>query len=337
MRFGKVLVGITIPAASVLSYNSFYASDFDLSSDKIYISGDTIGLSVKGEVEVVGTFAVSDASNLVKPWERTSIQKGDKILEVNGKEVDSIVNFKKMISSSSTEDVELKLSRNGTTLTETLTRTKNENGDYTLGLYVKDKIMGVGTLTYVIKDSQIFGSLGHNLGDTLGEIDGSILEANLVGVKKAESGQVGEKKAKLTRAKLGEVFKNTSTGVHGKVSSNFSYKGLKSYSVAKKEEVHEGKATILTNISGDEVEEFEIEIYDMKKQESSATKSFKVKVVDDDLIDQTGGIIQGMSGSPIIQDGKAIGALTHVFVNSPTSGYGIFLEWMLQDGGVTLK
>ncbi len=335
----KILLG-SLLAASVIFPSSLHNLDalvLDTNKEKILVSGDTIGLSVSSGVEVIGTFGVKTENGIEKPWKETSIQKGDKILSINGVNVNTIDDVKNYVSSAKDNNIKLKLERNGQSLEEGIERVKRENGEYTIGLYIKDKVLGVGTLTYVIKDEGIFGSLGHNLNTSLGDTEGYIIDADLISVKKAKDGVVGEKKARIGSEKVGTIEKNTTTGIHGYINSDYDLSGFKEYTVARKEEVKEGKAYILANVDGNAIDKFEIEIFDIKNQKTKDTKSFKIRVVDKTLLDKTGGIIQGMSGSPIIQDNKIVGAVTHVFINNPNEGYGIFIEWMLDDMGVDLK
>ncbi len=335
----KLLLGSLLAVGTVFQGGiiELDALVLDTQKDKILVSGDTIGLSVSSGVEVIGTFGVKTEDGIKKPWKGSTVQKGDKILSINGEKVDSIDDVKKCVNNSNDVNVTLQIERNGQKINETIQRVKKENGEYTIGLYIKDKILGVGTLTYVIKDAGIFGSLGHNLNATLGEIDGYVIDADLISVKKADNGIVGEKNARIGTDKFGTIEKNTTTGIHGYINSNYNLSNLPEYQVAKKEEVREGTAYILANIDGNLIEKFEIEIFDLKNQKVKDTKSFKIRVTDRKLIDKTGGIIQGMSGSPIIQNNKIIGAVTHVFINNPDEGYGIFIEWMLDDMDVDLK
>ncbi len=336
----KKLLLRSLLTASIVFPSGLYQLDalvLDVDKEKILVSGDTIGLSVSSGVEVIGTFGVKTEDGIKKPWKNTTIQKGDKILSIDGESVTSINDVKKCVNAAKTASISVQLERNGQTIDETIERVKKENGEYTIGLYIKDKILGVGTLTYVIKDEGIFGSLGHNLNASIGDIDGYIIDAELIAVKKADDGIVGEKKARIGTDKVGIIEKNTNTGIHGHISSNYDLSELKEYKVAKKEEVKEGTAYILANVDGNTIEKFEIEIYDVKNQKTKDTKSFKIRVKDEKLLSKTGGIIQGMSGSPVIQDNKIVGAVTHVFINNPEEGYGIFIEWMLEDMGVDLK
>ncbi len=335
----KFIIGsiLTVSVSLHGSLTELSAIELNTDTDKILVSGDTIGLSVSNGVEIIGTFGVKTDNGIKKPWEGTSIQKGDKILSIDGIDVDSIADVKEYVAKSANSELVLKLDSNGTIKSEKIKRVTKENGDYTIGLYIKDKVLGVGTLTYVIRDEGIFGSLGHNLNTEIGDIDGQLIEADLISVKKADDGIVGEKKARISNDKIGTIEKNTTSGIHGFINDSYDLTNLTEYSVAKKEEVTNGTAYVLANVDGNSIEKFEVEIFDIKSQKTKDIKSFKIKVKDKDLIEKTGGIIQGMSGSPIIQKNKIIGAVTHVFVDNPEEGYGIYIEWMLNDMDVELK
>ncbi len=334
----KVLFGGFTILGSVLSQSiDIEALTLDSDKDKIHVSGDTIALSVNGDVEVIGTYAVKTSNGLVKPWGETSVQKGDTILKIDNKDVKSLSDVKKHINNAKNDRIQVLIKRNNKEYKETFTRVKKLNGDYSLGLYVKDKVLGIGTLTYVIEDEGIFGSLGHNLNSDIGAVDGKLKDAELISINKGTKQEVGEKRAKIGQTNIGTIEKNTKSGIHGSINSNLDLSNLPTYAIGKKEDVRKGKATILANVDGNKIEEFDIEIYDVKKQNKKSVKSFKIKVKDRDLLEKTGGIVQGMSGSPIIQDGKIVGAVTHVFVGDPANGYGIYIEWMLEDMGIDVK
>jgi len=209
-----------------------------------------------------------------------------------------------------------------------------DNNVYKTGLYVKDNITGVGTLTFIDPNTKLFGALGHeiiekNTGQKLEIINGKIYSSTVTGVTRSDIGKPGEKNAKYDNTKIfGNVFENTSRGIFGNYTDKIPNKKL--YQVAKDEEIKTGEATIFTVINGEEVEEFKINILKINK-ESNLSKNILFEVTDKTLLKTTGGIIQGMSGSPIIQDDKIIGAVTHVVVDDPSKGYGIFITKMLKE------
>lgn len=220
-----------------------------------------------------------------------------------------------------------------------------EDQAWRLGLYIRDSAAGVGTLTFYAPEQGVYGALGHVITDmdtqTAIEVeDGQVLQSSVTSINKSQHGEPGEKRAHFLKEGkiLGNVVRNTPFGIFGKMK-NVPTHGYdsKPLPVAFAEEVKEGPAEILTVIGGQKVEKFKIDIVHVTKQSSPATKGMVIKITDKRLIENTGGIVQGMSGSPIIQNGKLVGAVTHVFVNDPTSGYGCFIEWMLQDAGVLMK
>ena len=206
---------------------------------------------------------------------------------------------------------------------------------YAVGLYIKDSIQGVGTLTYYIKDANIFGSLGHKITDN-SFIDGEIYKAEITGIVMPTRNQAGEKQARIVGKPIGSISKNTNSGVHGVTNSRFNNDSLLEIPFNTRDNVHLGKATIKTCIDGVNVEDFDVEIIGLEHQDEKAVKGITLRVTDEELLKKTGGIVQGMSGSPIIQDGALIGAVTHVSLKDSTLGYGIYIEWMFQDMGITI-
>ena len=209
------------------------------------------------------------------------------------------------------------------------------NNNYSLGLYIKDSILGVGTLTYYIEEANIFGSLGHQMGNSSNST-GEIFEATVEEIIKPTNSKAGEKKASISSNVIGVIDKNTITGIHG-YGSNINVKLMEKINFRLKEKVKLGKAEIWTCIDENTIEKFDIEIIDLEKQNKKDIKGITFKVVDSTLISKAGGIVQGMSGSPIIQDGYLIGAVTHVSIKDSKLGYGIYIEWMFEDMGVEIK
>ena len=205
--------------------------------------------------------------------------------------------------------------------------------EYRLGVVLKDGAAGIGTITYIDPETGDFGGLGHGICDTdTGEVinftEGQITGVILSGVKKGEEGKPGELSGLLTDKVKGVLYSNTECGVFGKLDSIPEGLSSTAIEIAHRDDVHSGEATILSTVKVGSVKEYKIEISDINKG-STGTKSFKIKVTDPALIAITGGVVRGMSGSPIIQDGKLVGAVTHVMVANPTEGYGIFIENML--------
>ena len=266
------------------------------------------------------------------PGDSRELKTGDKIIAINGQKISSIKEIKELTGTLSGDSVTLVCERGGREINVKLTP-KVVDGEYKLGLVLKDGAAGIGTITYIDPETLEFGGLGHGICDTdtgevidftVGDVTGVILS----GVKKGEEGKPGELSGLLTDKVSGTLYANTECGVFGKLNSIPDTLSAIPIEVAHRTEVREGEATILSTVKLGAAREFKIEISDINK-DSTGTKSFKVKVTDPALIAITGGVVRGMSGSPIIQDGKLVGAVTHVMVADPTEGYGIFIENML--------
>ena len=304
----------------------------DSKTSYVYLGGETIGIKLNTGVKVIKTFAIVDGIDLLKPWEDAGIMENDIIVSYDNVKIDSTSKLLETISKSSGKESDIILSRNDKEIKTKITPVF-KNDTYSLGIYVKDNISGIGTLTYIIPDINIFGALGHQI-DGAKNVDGLLYEASVTGIKKGTAGEAGSKQANIKTKKIGKIEKNTITGLHGTYNGLSRDKPL--ISLAKKEEVSKGYAQIVTCIDGDKVEYFDIEIIALEKQKSQSIKGIRFKVTDKKLIEKTNGIVQGMSGSPIIQNDKLIGAVTHVLVSNPHEGYGIYVEFMLEDMGVDL-
>jgi stage IV sporulation protein B len=317
---------------------------------KVIPGGQTIGVKIKSAgIMVVGhhLITVSDAQK-VSPGEDAKIQVGDLITKINGKESKDVSKVTDLVTKSglSKTPLDLTIVRNKQILQIKLQPVYDVvDKSYRLGLYIRDSAAGVGTLTFYAPDQGVYGALGHVITDmdtqtpiTVG--DGEIVHSNVTSIAKSQSGEPGEKRAQFFKDSkvIGNIEKNTSFGIFGKMFASPDHSIAKEpIPVAFAEEVKEGPAQIYTVVDGQKVEKFDIEISHVAKQDLPATKGMVIKITDPKLLDKTGGIVQGMSGSPIVQNGKMIGAVTHVFVNDPTSGYGCFIEWMLQDSGILLR
>jgi len=265
------------------------------------------------------------------PGQHKKIKSGDVILKINGERAESIEQIKKITASSGGEAITLTLLRGGEELTAGVTPIC-EGGEYKLGINLRDGAAGIGTITFIDKKTGVFGGLGHAICD---KDSGEIIEMNsgeatrvvLSGVKKGSVGNPGELTGILTGEVRGELYKNCECGIFGRLNPE-ELSELTEVEVGKKEELTEGKAEIISIVKNGKTAKFDVEIHDIDL-DAKGNKCFKIKVNDDALIALNGGIVRGMSGSPIIQDGKLVGAVTHVMVADPTEGYGIFIENML--------
>ncbi len=316
---------------------------------RVIPGGQTIGVKVKSAgIMVVGHHRVQTKATSVSPGEEAKLRLGDLIVEINGEACNDIAKIAPFAETAGSDGNSLQLLvQRGKERFRTSLKPAYDEEDkaWRLGLYIRDSAAGVGTLTFYAPDQGVYGALGHVITDmdTQSPIvvgSGEILQSNVNSISKSQSGEPGEKRASFLKGGriLGNVERNTSFGIFGQMKQmpEHSY-DPELMPVAFAEEVKEGPAQILTVVEKQKVERFDIEIVHVTKQTSPATKGMVIKITDPKLIERTGGIVQGMSGSPIIQNGKLVGAVTHVFVNDPSSGYGCFIEWMLQDAGIMLN
>lgn len=316
---------------------------------KVIPGGQSIGVKLKSSgIMVVGYNLVKQGKESIPPAEQAQVKVGDLITAIDGTTVKSVEQAAELIN---------KAGKSGKLLEFTIKRQKEQvklkvkplydkdSEIYRIGLYIRDSAAGVGTLTFFAPDQKKFGALGHiitdvDTGQPIGVGEGQIVHSSVTSIDKGQSGAPGEKRGIFIDEDkvLGSITRNSDFGVFGNMDNMPDNAKIgKAMPVALAEQVHEGKASILTVVDNQKVEEFDIQIVNVMKQKFPATKSMVIKVIDKRLLEKTGGIIQGMSGSPILQDGKVVGAVTHVFVNDPTQGYGVFLEWMLNEAGIQTK
>ena len=293
----------------------------------------TNGVLVVGMSEIEG-----EDSKTYKPYENTGIEEGDTIVKINDNVISSTDDLIEKVNMSNGEKIEIEYIHDEETKECSITPIKTSEEEYKLGLWVRDSAAGVGTVTFYEPSTQSFGALGHGItdidtGDLLNIASGEFVTAKVLNIKKGEDGNPGKIQGTVEEQEtIGEITKNTEFGIYGKIQdlSSLNIDTSKEMEVAMRDEIELGKATILCSLDNQTVKEYEIEITKIYKDNHYNNKSMEIKVTDEELIEKTGGIIQGMSGSPIIQNGKFIGAVTHVLVNSSTEGYAIFGDLMLK-------
>lgn len=292
---------------------------------EIVLGGDAVGIKLLATgVLVVGV----DRQDI-------GVEIGDIILEVNGTKIESNDELIKFVNESNGDNLDLKINRQGKEFNISVTPNyDNLANAYKLEMWVKDSSAGVGTITFYDKKSGKFGALGHAVTETkenyiLPITSGGITKTEIYSVKKGIAKVPGELKGTLTNDTLGDISGNTDKGVYGKVYDTSSI-NKESIEVLPKSKIKEGKASIFCTLDDNEIKEYNIEIEKVLLT-SSGNKNMIIKITDEKLLEKTGGIIQGMSGSPIVQDDKLVGAITHVFLNDPTKGYGVFIENMIED------
>jgi stage IV sporulation protein B len=326
--------GTTVSAAVTYSEKGIVSSA-DYKDLKLYPGGvafgvkfQTDGLIVTGFVDVV---CEGGRSN---PAYDAGIRAKDVIVKINGRPAQSISQLTEAVETSNGKSITVALRRSGRELTVNVTpKYSKAEGRYKTGLLIKDSGAGIGTITYIDPSDLSFGGLGHGIcdggtGELVPMLKGNVLGVNISGIVKGEAGAPGEIKGYFNSERSGVITKNSVCGVYGNLAK--LPKGLQSppLSVASREEMCEGEAYIYCTLDDSGPHRYSISISAINKQ-ANGNKCFTVKVTDKDLIAKTGGIVQGMSGSPIIQNGKLVGAVTHVLINDPTTGYGIFIENML--------
>lgn len=323
MKFKKIflmlLLSLLIIPTNVLAY-----------SNKLIVGGQNIGIEVKTKgILVVGLYKVDN--KLIA--ESSGLKPGDYITKVNNDFVRSIEDFTNEINNDDDkESVDIQYTRDNKSYNSTL-NISNIDGELKTGLYVKDTISGIGTLTFIDPETKKFGALGHeildkNTGEILYVDDGSIYYSHITGITRSTNGTPGEKEATVDSSKIyGQIDENTIKGIFGTYTNEIDDSNL--YEVGTINDIKVGPASIFTVLDGETITSYTINIDSINEKDS--TKNIVFSITDEKLLQKAGGIVQGMSGSPILQDGKIIGAVTHVIVNDCTKGYGIFITNMLEE------
>ena len=273
-----------------------------------------------------------------KPYENTGIEEGDRIISINEKQINTTEELIQTVNASQGKQVTVKyVQEDDTEQVVTMLPAKTGDNEYKLGLWVRDAAAGVGTATFYEPESGMFASLGHGIadidtGDLITIANGELVTMNLVSIVKGEKGKPGEIRGSIESSQtIGEVYKNTPFGIFGKLNNKNDLKlSSQAIEIASREEIRTGKAEIICEIEQGNKKRYEIEIEKVYIGNNQDNKSMQIKVTDKELLEKTGGIIQGMSGAPILQNGKLIGAVTHVLVNDPTTGYAVFGDLMLK-------
>lgn len=319
-KFKLLLVILILFPFNVFAYSKY-----------IIPGGNTIGIEVNSKgVMVIGFYEINGHFNKGIP----SIMAGDYIIKVNDINVNSVNELTEAIEKNVQEKfVNITFLRNGKERQSKLSLIF-DNGIYKTGLFVKDSIVGIGTLSYIDPNSKVFGALGHeitesNTNDIVEIKSGIIFKNYITSIDKSRVRIPGSKNAKFYyNTRYGNIIKNTNVGIYGNYTGMLDNK--KVFEVGNKNDIKVGKAKIRTVLEGEKIEEFDINIVSIN--ETSKVKNIMFEITDKRLIDKTGGIVQGMSGSPIIQNNKIIGTVTHVIIDNPLTGYGIFITTMLEEG-----
>ncbi len=303
--------------------------------------GNTVGVKIYTiGVLVVGTSQIDGADGRGhEPYLSAGIKPGDYIIEINNKEIKGINDVVNIMDTSTGQPLTVKLNRNNNIIKTIIKPVKSQDNIFKMGLWLRDSTAGIGTMTFYDPETKIFGALGHGITDvdtgTLMKIDnGEILNSNIINVKKGLKGSPGELRGVFLEngGGLGRIIENSECGIFGKITNDKTIipQNNNAIPIAIRTQIKEGPAQIISNISGSSTNVYNIDIQKIYRNNTSSSKSMIVKITDERLLNYTGGIVQGMSGSPIIQNGRLVGAITHVLVNDPTRGYGVFIEWMIE-------
>ncbi len=291
--------------------------------------GDAVAVRLTAAGVVVVGFTDDDRDN---PARTAGLKKGDLITKVGDRELDGNQSLADGLKETGGRSVTLQYTRNGKNYETTLCP-RPADGGWQIGVLVKDSTAGIGTLTYILPDGGNYGCLGHGITDPDTETlfcvgRGDLYPAKITGLRKGQCGTPGELQGAFGSPALGTCVKNCETGLFGRLDRTL-FQDRQAVPVASKNEIKEGDATIRCTVDDSGVQEYSVKIVRIYRTFGSVTKNMLVRVTDERLLEKTGGIVQGMSGSPIFQNGKLVGAVTHVLINDPTSGYGIFIENML--------
>lgn len=308
-------------------------------------AGQSVGVSLQSKGAMIVGFAnIRNTLGAASPGRDAGLELGDRIVAIANYPEPDVGTIGRVVDQlgQQGQTVHLLVYRGDMEMNIALTpRYCQETRKYRLGLYIRDDAVGVGTLTFVDRESNVYGALGHviadaDTGQTVEVGSGKIVRATVTSIEAGRKGSPGEKRSVFVDEHriVGSIEKNTQFGIFGEIYDDLT-NGSTPVPILLRDQIKEGKAQIYTVIEGETIEEFDIEIQRVSRQQyTPGGKGLIIKVTDPRLLDKTGGIVQGMSGSPIIQNGHLVGAVTHVFVNDPTRGYGVFIEWMIRESGM---
>lgn len=306
-----------------------------ISKTKVIPMGNAIGMKLYTDgVLVVGMSEIEGK----KPYENSGIKEGDRIVQIDKKAIDNTEDLMEAVNKCSGEEISVKYIRDNTTITTSIKPIKNSGNQYKIGLWVRDAAAGVGTLTFYEPSSGMFGTLGHGILDVdtselIKIANGELVTTNILNITKGKKGDPGEIRGTIESGHtIGNIDKNTSFGVFGTLNKTpyINIQNNDEIEVALREEIKIEDAQIICELENGKREKYNIKIQKVFLNNNKDNKSMLIKITDEKLLEKTGGIIQGMSGAPIIQNGKFIGAVTHVLVNDPTIGYGVFADIMIK-------
>lgn len=309
--------------------------------DELIPLGKTTGIKMFSEGAIIVGF--SEAIDTGNPAQKAGLKAGDAIISINSTPISSKEDLISFLKTTDGKDLNVTVKRDGQIKNLVMKPVYDAvNDTWRIGAWIRDSVAGIGTITYVDPKTGEFGALGHGITDVdTGKLvnfqSGSVMNSTIIGIRKGTAGEPGELKGNFNLKKdQGVLYSNTYSGVFGRLEDSTLYAGLEAFPTAARAEINEGKAYILSNVDGDKTEKFDIEILRIYNDNNdNSNRDMMIRVTDKNLLNKTGGIVQGMSGSPIIQGGKIVGAVTHVLINDPTRGYAISIENMLTSSKIS--
>ena len=335
-KLGIFFMGAILSCAVALGSGNAVTASAEIQEQVVYVGGMSAGFTLKtGGAQIIGMCEVVTEHGVSSPALNAGLRAGDIINKAEDIAINSITELNEIVNKSGGKSIKFTIERGEEEFTKEIQPVKDKITErYKIGVLIRDSVSGIGTVTYIDKESGRFGSLGHAVtGENSKQMQissGEVYACSIVGVNKGIRGKAGELKGMFLNDKcFGNAEKLCNCGIFGQIDEGFSVENLTT-AVANSKSVKPGNAYIYSTINGLEPKRYEIEIVKVDKW-NKENKNYVLKVKDEQLISETGGIVQGMSGSPILQDGKLVGAVTHVFLNDPTRGYGIDIGKMLQE------
>lgn len=333
-KLSLFFMGAAISCAFIA--NNTYTVTVAAAEQKVYVGGMSAGFTLKTEgAQVIGLSEVITANGACSPAATAGLRAGDIIQKACGIRVETIADLNEVVNKSQGTEVPLEVLRSGEMMHFKIKAVLEKHSNrYKIGVLVRESVSGIGTVTYIDQNTGRFGALGHSVVGENNQVmkmsDGLVYECSIIGVCRGVRGKAGELRGMfLNDKRLGNAEKLCDCGIFGTICKDFSLDGL-TVAVADSQDAKPGEAYIYSTVNGVSPKRYEIEIVKVDKY-NRENKNYVIKITDEELIAETGGIVQGMSGSPIIQQGKLVGAVTHVFLNDPTRGYGICIEEMLNE------
>lgn len=337
MKKFKKILSVALTGAILLGFSQITAVS-ESETQSVYLAGQPFGVKFYNNgLVVINLESYYDGNKYICPAKEGGLKVNDIIKEVNGEVICTNEALQETTVNSNGKTITLTIERDGKEQTKSITPKKNTAGMYLMGAWVRDSCAGIGTITYYDTENNYFAALGHGICDNDTSLllplgSGEAVHANINGVTKISCGKAGSLNGYFTDRTIGYLIKNTDVGVYGTISDNFSNKERK-IEIADNNEVKTGSAELYTTIDGEEPQYYTIEITKIVNLDSDSNENFVIRITDEKLLKYCGGIVQGMSGSPIIQNDKLVGAVTHVFLNNPSEGYGVTAQNMVTNYG----